>query len=231
MTTVVVMMLTVCRESLAAFQMGAAEELSWSDMAFTSVTGSYNTSTKQLTASGNSSDLEIGGQFGPGFPGRHYGTGGTLGNPFSSTLTMNGVIVQSNGNVTNGGSVTVMFNAGAPGSIGADYGIPNNSVLLSGNVLAVQLNATGAGTLDVMFAITGGALQNNNPSLGTNFAPGLLGLMRFGSRTPPNGDFTTGFSLGSATLDLFGAAVPEPRYVTFACFSLLLCYIIGARRQ
>ena len=222
-------LLVLCHPSRAAFQFGAVEELSWSDMAFTSVTGSYNTGTKLLTAGGGSSDLELGGTFGPGFPGRHYGTSGTLGGPFSATLSMTGVVVQSNGNVTGGGNVTVTFNGSAPQSIGDDYGIVSGAPLLSGTVLGLQLNATGSGTLDVIFAISGGALQNFNAGAGTNFAPGNLGMMRFGSRTPPNGDFTTGFSLNGSTMNLFGSPIPEPQYATLICFGAIFGYIVTAR--
>jgi hypothetical protein len=222
--------LTHPQVSQGAFQYGTGEQLSWSDMQIGFVTGGYNTTSKLLTAAGSSTDLELGGTYGPGgLPGIHYGTGGSLGGPFGATLSMTGVVVQSGGNVTNGGSITVTFNGSAPGSIGDDYGISPGAVLLSGSVWGVQLNATGGSTLDVVFTVTGGALQNYNAGAGTSFAPGLLGMLRFAGRTPPTGNFSTGFSLNGATLDMFGAPVPEPRYATLILFGAIFGFVVTAR--
>src|SRR5687768_11141566 len=124
-------------DAIAAILPIGVEQDSWSDMAFpTGVSGNYNAGTKVLTLSGSpSNDLEIGEEFGPSNIGRHYGTGGTLGGPFSATLNLSGVVVQSDGSVTSGGTVSVVFNGSAPGSIGTDYGIPVASPLLLGTVL------------------------------------------------------------------------------------------------
>jgi hypothetical protein len=186
------------------------EQESWSDMAFPSgVSGSYNSGTKTLTVSGTpSNDLEIGQQFGPSNPGRHYGTGGTLGGPFSATLNLSGVIVQPDGSVSNGGTVSVVYGGSAPGSIVDDYGISSGATLLQGSVLEVLLGATGANTLDVLFSISGGALQNDNPDPNVGvFGPINLGVLRIAGVTMPN-NWSGSFSLNGATIDALG--VPEP---------------------
>jgi hypothetical protein len=165
------------------FGIGVPEQDDWSDMAFpTGVSGSFASGTKLLTiAASPSNDLEIGSDFGPSNPGRHYGTAGTLGNAFSATLNVRGVVVEPDGSITNGGSVPVTFNGSVPGSIGDDYGIVAGAPLLLGTVLDVLLDAMGDNTLDILFSISGGALQNINPALGTNFArssfsaPSLVG--------------------------------------------------------
>jgi hypothetical protein len=212
--------------------LGALEEDSWSDMAFGGgVIGGFNSGTGLLTVSASpSNDLEIGGEFGPSNPGRHYGTGGTLGGPFMAALSVSGVVIQPSGIVTTGGSVLITYNGSASGSIGDDYGIVAGAALLTGTVLQVKLDATGDNTLDVLFSISGGALQNNNPSLGTNFSPDNVGLLRFaGSAITLPSDWSGDFSLNGATLDVLGAAVPEPRFATFAVFSLILAWMGGSR--
>jgi hypothetical protein len=195
-------------------------------MAFpTGVSGNFNAGTKVLTVSGSpSNDLEIGSQFGPSLSGKHYGTGGTLGGPFSATLSVTGVVIQSSGGVTNGGSVLITFNGGQPGSLGTDYGIVPGNALLTGTVLGVQMDATGADTLDVLFAITGGALQNINGSLGTNFSPSNLGLLRFKSPSALPSDFSGSFTLPTGTtIDALGAPVPEFPHTTL----VFLVTIVG----
>ena len=56
----------------------------WSDLAYPNTdSGSYNATNDTLSITTlEFSDLEIGAEFGPSNPGRHYGTGGTLGGPF-----------------------------------------------------------------------------------------------------------------------------------------------------
>ena len=210
----------VCSSSWGAYVLGQPENDYWSDMAFPNVvSGGFNAGTQTLSlTSAASNDLEIGSQFGPSNPGKHYGTGGTLGGAFSATLFVSGVVIQTNGTVTNGGSVSVIFNGGAPGRLGTDYGISGGSSLLSGSVLEVMLDATGGGTFDVLFKITGGALQNYNAGAGTNFASAGAGLLRFNTRSAANGDFTTGFSLAGATVDTLGL-VPEFPYTTLVFFA------------
>src|SRR5215212_11668917 len=135
--------LTASQPSLAAFVLGKPEIDAWSDMAFPNISGVFDAVTKTLTFSGSpSNDLEIGSQFGPSNPGRHYGSGGTLGGPFSATLLVSGVVIQTDGTVTNGGAVSIIFNGGSPGSLGTDYGIVAGNPLLTGSVLEVLLDAT-----------------------------------------------------------------------------------------
>jgi hypothetical protein len=196
----------------------------WSDMAFpTGVTGNFNAGTQILTIGASpSNDLEIGTQFGPSNPGRHYGTGGTLGGPFGATMSVVGATIASNGSVTTGGTLTVILNGSAPGSIGDDYGVATGGVLLSGTITQVLLDATGDNTLDILFSILGGALQNPNPTIGEVFASTNYGLLRIGGVTLPS-DWTGSFSLNGATIDVFG--LPEPSSfllaATVGLFSLL----------
>jgi hypothetical protein len=207
------------------------EQDSWSDMAFsTGVTGSFNAGSKTLTIGGTpSSDLEIGPQFGPSNPGRHYGTSGTLGNPFSATLSVSGVIVESNGTVSNGGSLSIVLDGSAPGSIGDDYVIANGTPLLTGSVLEVLLDATGADTLDVLFSISGGALQNDNPDPNVGvFAPNSLGLLRIGGVATPAA-WTSNFSLNGATINVLG--IPEPSTMVLGLFGAAIGSIARRRTQ
>jgi hypothetical protein len=211
--------------------LGLIEQDSWSDMPFMDVMDGFNAGTMQLNVTADSSnDLEIGGQFGPSNAGRHYGTGGILGGPFTASLTIAGVVIQPDGTVTSPGSVLVTFGGSAAGSIGDDYGIVAGAPLLTGFVLEVMLNATGDNTLDVLFEITGGALQNINPALGTNFSPIGIGLLRFAGTAMPD-SFAENIIFGeTTTLDLFGAPIPEASLTTFAFFSGILAWVCGARR-
>jgi hypothetical protein len=208
-----------------------AEQDSWSDMAFpTGVSGSFNAGTKTLTITASpSNDLEIGGEFGPSNIGRHYGTGGTLGGPFSATLNLTGVIIETDGTVTSGGAVTVTFNNGAPGSIGTDYGIVSGAPLLTGTVREVLLDATGDNTLDVLLEITGGALQNDNPDPDVGvFAPNNHGLLRIAGVTMPS-DWSSTFSLNGATIDLLG--VPEPTALFLGILGVAFAWMAATRRN
>jgi hypothetical protein len=182
------------------------EQDEWSDLAFpTGVTGSYNSGTLAFTASASpSNSLEIGLPFGPSLNGLHYGSGGTLGLGFSATLNVTGVTIDAAGNVTNGGNLSIIFNGG---SLGTPYGIAATAELLSGVVDEVLLDATGDNTLDVAFAIDGGALQNLHPTLGVNFAPNNRGLLRIAGVAMPS-NFSGSFNFNGATIDVFG--IPEP---------------------
>ncbi len=222
--------LVVSNSALLSGQASAAilpigvEQDYWSDMAFpTGVTGSFNAGTKTLAITASpSNDLEIGAEFGPSNSGRHYGTSGTLGGPFGATLNVSGVIIEPDGTVTNGGSVEIIFNGSAPGSIGDDYGIVAGAQLLTGTVLEVLLDATGDNTLDVLFAVTGGALQNDNPDPDVGvFAPNNFGLLRISGVTMPS-TWASNFSLNGAKIDVYG--IPEPTAVTLG----LLCAIVFA---
>ncbi len=218
-----------CSSALAGVLPIGLEQDTWSDMAFPSgVSGSYNSGTLALTVGATpSNDLEIGPEFGPSNPGKHYGTGGTLGGPFSATLSVSGVVVQPDGTVTSGGTLSVIFNGGAAGSLGTDYGIVAGAALLVGTVTEVLLDATGDNTLDVLFAITGGALQNDNPVLGTNFAQANLGVLRIAGVTLP-GSFSSSFSLNGATIDVLG--IPEPSSLALAA-GLSLVAVLRRRKS
>jgi hypothetical protein len=202
------------------------EQDDWSDMAFPSVVaGNFTSGVLSLTTS-QAGDLEIGAQFGPSNPGRHYGTGGTLGGPFLATLTVSGVNIAANGAVTNGGTVLVTYNSGAPDSIGTDYGIANGAPLLQGSVVDVLLDATGADTLDVLYAISGGALQTDNPDPNVGvYAPNNYGLLRISAASAIPSVWTGDFSFNGSTIDSFG--IPEPG--TFMLVSLAGLFISLSR--
>jgi hypothetical protein len=174
------------------------------------VSGSYNAATNTLTLSASpSNDLELGAEFGPSNIGRHYGNGGTLGSAFAATMSLTGVVIEDDGTVSNGGTLSVVYN-GPPaggGNLGEDYGIGAGATLLAGTVLEVLLDATGDNTMDILFNITGGALQNVNPALGINFSPSGYGLFRM-SGTPMPSDFTASFSLEGSFINFHG--IPEP---------------------
>jgi hypothetical protein len=186
----------------------------WSDMAFPgAVSGSYNAANNTLTLSASpSNDLELGSEFGPSNIGRHYGNGGTLGGAFAATMNLTGVVIENDGSVSNGGTLSVVYNGPPAGSsnLAEDYGIGVGATLLAGSVLEVLLDATGDNTLDILFKISGGVLQNVNPALDTNFAPNGRGLFRMsGVATPSN--FTGSFSLEGSFINFHG--IPEPEGV------------------
>jgi hypothetical protein len=198
-------------------------------MAFsTGVTGGYNSTTNLLTISAfPSNSLEIGSEHGPGGVGIHYGTGGTLGGPFMATLNVS-VTVQDDGSVTPGGTVTIIFDGSAPGSIGDDYGIVPTTPLLLGSVLEVLLDESGDNTLGILFTVTGGALQTDNPDPDVGvFAPFNQGLIRLTGTLPS--DFTSDFSVTGATVDVLGT-VPELSFTTLVVFGSIFVWISGSRR-
>jgi hypothetical protein len=179
--------------------------------------------------------LELGPEFGPSNPGRHYGSGGTLGAAFSATLDVSGATIAPDGTVTNGGSLTIVHNGSAAGSLKDDYAFTNGGnplgaghVLLSGSILQVLLDATGDDTLDVLFSIDGGALQADSPALGTNFAPGGRGVLRIAGVAMPS-DFNASFSLNGATIDVFG--VPEPGTMTLGLLSVAAFALLARSKR
>jgi hypothetical protein len=205
-------------------------------------TGSYNAGTDALTLTTlEFNDLELGYEYGPGAPiGRHYGTGGDLGGPFQTTLTIAGAIIAPTaddgstafdeskyGTVTNGGTVTVTFNGGAAGSVGTDYGVVAGNALLTGTIVEALLDAAGDNTLDLLVSLSGGALQNPNPDLGINFAPNNLAVLRITRSAGLPSDWTQTFSLVGATIDMLG--IPEPSVVALAL--LAAAFGCAARRQ
>lgn len=206
--------------------LGVPEQADWSDFAFPGgVTGGFDLGTLELTVSASpSNDLELGEEFFN--DGKHYGTGGTIGSAFSATLSVSGVEILPDGTIQNGGTVSVVFNGGAPGSIGTDYGVGAGGVLLEGTVIGVLMDATGDDTLDVAYEITGGALQNPNPELGPDpvvFAANNVGLIRIGGSITLPADFSSSFSIDGGTINNFG--IPEPTTLAMAVMSglVLVC--------
>jgi hypothetical protein len=150
-----------------------------------------------------------------------------LGGAFSATLNVTGVEIQPDGTVTNSGSLVITFNGSAPGSLGDDYGIVAGNALLTGSILEVLLDATGDNTLDVLFSISGGALQTPNPTLGVIFAPDYFGLIRVVGVTMPS-DFSSSFSLDGATINVFG--LPEPSSIMLGLLGAMLIFVSRSRR-
>ena len=186
----------------AASIIGLPEGDAWSDMNFaTGVSGSYTAGTLDLSitaAPSNNLDIGVG-------TSADYGSGGSQGGAFAATLTVSGVDIANDGSVIDGGLVEIVFNGGAPG-VGTDYGVLPGGTLLTGVVTEVGLGATGAGTLDIAFDITGGGLQNPGVLGPFSTAAAPQGLMRFvGGGLPA--DWTADFSFNS-TLNVFG--IPEP---------------------
>ena len=151
------------------------------------------------------------------------------GRAIRATLNVSNVAISPAGLVTNGGSVTVTFWGG---SLGAHYGIVPGNTLLEGTVLEVLLDAAGDNTLDVLFEITGGALQNDNPDPHVGvFAPANIGLVRV-SRSQTYGglpsNWSSNFPLGGADVNVYG--IPEAGCTTFVMFCLILAGLVGSRR-
>ena len=197
------------------------ERQGYSDMPFPTILNlvggsNYDATTDVFQLTSFSTQLELGDEFGPLNPGIHYGLDGglpgTLGGLFSARLDITGVTIDDTGAVTNGGSVDIILNSTTAGSVGDDYSILVGDSLLEGFVSEVLISSGGGGNvLDVLFTITGGALQSlTNPDLpGVPFAPNNYGLFHFvGGGIPA--DWTSNFDLtgGAATLNTFG--IPEP---------------------
>jgi hypothetical protein len=206
--------------------------------------GTYTAATDVLSLTTlEFNDLELGYQFGPGRPpGRHYGTGGTLGGPFQTTLSIAGAVIAPTaddpmtafdeskyGTVTNGGTVTVTFNGGAVGSVGTDYGVVAGNSLLTGTIVEALLDAEGDNTLDLLVSLSGGALQNPNPDLGINFAPRNLAVLRITRAAGLPSNWTETFSLTGATIDMLG--IPEPSGVVLGLLGAIFAAIGGSRRN
>jgi len=222
----------------------------WSDMAFpTGVTGNFNVGTKTLTITGfPSNDLEIGGEFGPSNPGKHYGTGpGTSGGPFSANLSVTGVVIEADGSVSSGGTIVITHEGSAAGSLGDDYAntihagsliadtnggtntTSDGDVLLQGTIVEVLLDANGDNKLEILFDITGGALQFDNPDPNVGvFAANNRGFLRIGGVTMPS-TWDSSFSLNGATVDVLG--IPEPATAALGLCAAAVGYIANSRRR
>ena len=219
------------------------ENRGWSDMAFPSgVSGSFTAGTMTfVTSASPSNNLELGGEFGgppPNPQANHYGSSGIHGLGFNATLNVTGVKIAPDGTVSNGGSVSIVHNGSSAGSIKDDYAftnggvaLPAGHVLLSGAVLEVLLDATGANTLDVLFSISGGALQSVNPLVGVNFSPDNLGILRFGgSALVLPVDFSGDFSFGGTGVTINVLGLPEPSSVGMGLMGIAMA-LSGARRS
>lgn len=166
-----------------------------------------------------SADLEIGPQFGPSNPGWHYGTTGTLGGTFSVGLGITRLHVSPTGVVTDSDTIiTLSYGSGATGSLGTDYGIGGGRTLLRGVATEVLIDAAGEDTLDILFSILGGDLQelpNQQAPLG-KFAPGNVGLIRITAPNLPS-NWTSNFNITATSLHVF--SIPEPGTCLLACFA------------
>jgi hypothetical protein len=206
-------------------------------------TGGYAAATDTLSLTTLEFNLlELGYDFGPGRPpGTHYGTGGTLGGPFQTTLAIAGTAIAPTpddpmtavdeskcGTITAGGTVTVTFNGGAAGSVGTDYGVVAGNTLLSGTVVEALLDAAGGNTLDLLVALSGGALQNPNPDLGINFAPHDLAVLRITRAAGLPSDWTQDFTLTGATINMLG--IPEPSGVVLGLLGEVFAVMARSRR-
>lgn len=221
------------------------ERQGYSDMPFPTILGfnfgadpTYNATTDELKFTAFASELELGDEFGPLNPGVHYGISGTIGGSFSARLDVSGVLIDDAGNVTNGGMFKIVLNSTTAGSVGDDYGISaglggTGDVLLEGTIGEVLITSgTGGNVLDILFDITGGALQSlTNPDLpGVPFAQRDFGIFHFvGSSIPA--DWTSNFSLagGGATLNSFG--IPEPTTALLSFLSSALALTVRVRRS
>ena len=215
--------------SAGILPIGVEKDL-WSDLAFPSgVSGGFDSGTMELTSTASPSNaLDIG--LGTAID---YGSGGALGGAFSATLNVSGVLLQADGTVNNGGSVTVIYNGGVPNTfpgLALDYGLTGGETLLTGTVLEVLMDATGADTLDIAFSISGGVLQTNNPTLGVPFSPVNLGIIRVSAPGGLPADFSTSFSFDSSTtINVLG--VPEPSSIALGMLGVILMSMARSRSK
>jgi len=236
--------------SLASASLLPVEQDSWSDIVIGGSNVIYDGSTLTATRVSQATQIEIGGEFGPGNPGTHYGPGGTLGaidplfmpNPLTGnspvfvSFDLSGVDINSSGVVTDGGSLTVTYTgppAGMfPGDFADDYGIGIGATLLEGTVIEVLISGIGGSVLEVLFDITGGVLQtgtNSEPSLaGVPFATTGRGALLFASTAFP-ADWSNPFTVNSPTMDLFG--IPEPSSMGLGMIGVILTMVRRSRRR
>jgi hypothetical protein len=210
------------------------EQQSWSDLLLPSASGFFDTVGRTLTigtgATAVPADLEIGSEFGPTSPGWHYGTTGTLGGTFSVGLGITRLHVSPSGAVTDSDSIiTLSYGGGSTGSLGTDYGIGTSRTLLRGIAPEVLLDAAGDDTLDILFSITSGDLQDlpntQAPQLG-KFAPGNLGLIRITAPNLPS-NWSSNFTFTATSVHIFG--IPEPG--SLGMFVIAICTSLTSRRR
>jgi hypothetical protein len=81
--------------------------------------------------------------------------------------------------------------------------------------------------MDVLFEITGGALQSDNPDPDVGvFAPNSRGLLRIAGVTMPS-NWSGNFSINGATIDVLG--IPEPGAMTLSLLGAAIGCIAGSR--
>jgi hypothetical protein len=231
--TLLAVLLLAQRAESAVLPLGDEQD-AWSDLSFTLVSGGvYNSGFLNIGTAAVPAEIEFGSQFGPSNPGWHYGTTGTLGGTFSVSLLISRLQIAASGAVVGGDNsiVTLSYQGGSPGSLGSDYGIGINRTLLSGRVQEVLLDAAGDNTLDILFTILGGDLQelpNPDPSIGI-FAPNKLGLFRITAPNLPS-NWTSPFSFTNASIHAFGL-VPEPTSGVLVTVGLLAAPLRCHRRR
>jgi hypothetical protein len=210
------------RTAFAVLPLGNEQD-AWSDLLLPSASGVFDAAglTMGTGSTPLSADLEIGSQFGPTSPGWHYGSTGTLGGTFSVGVGISRLHINSSGVVTDSDSIiTVSYGGGSAGSVGTDYGTSTGRTLLRGTALEVLLDAAGADTLDILFSIAFGDLQdlpNTQAPLLPKFAPGNLGLIRITAPNLPS-SWTSNFNFTATSLHVFGL-VPEPGTCLLACLA------------
>ena len=218
------------------------ERRPWSDLSYQNIdSGGFVIGTKTLTIIANSeaNTLELGNQYGPppAPNGRHYGPlPADFGGAMITTLTVSNAIIETDGSVLpgNGGLVRVIYNGPPAGSgnLASDYGLVNGSVLLEGTVLRAKLDPAepGANTMNILFSIVTGKLQEANTHNGLVFAPAELGMMHIAGLTLPS-DFSASFSLsgGGETIDVYG--IPEPGSVVLGLVGAMFVFSGRSRRR
>jgi hypothetical protein len=112
--------------------------------------------------------------------------------------------------------------------VGTDYGVVAGNALLTGTIVEALLDAKGDNTLDLLVAISGGALQNPNPTLGINFAPNNLAVLRITRAAGLPSDWTGTFTLAGATIDMLG--VPEPTSMMLVLVSAGFAAMVRTKR-
>jgi hypothetical protein len=198
------------------------EQQAWSDLLLPSATGVFDTGTLTIFTNTVPGDLEIGSQFGPSNPGSLYGPSGTLGGTFNASFSISRLHVTPAGAVPDQDSIVgTSYQGGSAGSLGTDYGMGTGRTMFRGIASEVLLDAVGDNTLDILFTITGGDLQElpntQAPTLG-KFAPGNVGLIRIAAPNLPS-NWTSNFNFTATSVHIFG--LPEPTSLSLLAVALL----------